>query len=163
MIRPLRQRHRRVFAIIGVLLPLAFGGGIVARRTVLETSILPPELSTTPAQTFTAIGYERDDVFENAPVKLRLWRDLSTGQFAVGFGVPKDFVKPDLIAYWITGQPTNRTELPTNAILLGSFVAATLPLPAEAATAKGSLILFSLADQEIVDISKPLRFGESKR
>jgi hypothetical protein len=163
MILSLRQRHRRTFAVIGVLLPLAFVAGIVARRTVPEISMLPPALSTTSAQTFTATGYERDDAFDNAPVKIRLWRDLSTGQFAVGFGAPKDFVKPDLIAYWITGQPTNRTELPTNAILLGSFVATTLPLPAEAATAEGSLILFSLADQEIVDISKPLRFGESKR
>ncbi len=152
-----------MFAIIGVLLPLAFGVGIVARRTVPETSILPPELSTTSAQTFTATGYERDDAFEDAPVRIRLWRDLSTGQFAIGFSAPRDFVKPDLIAYWITSQPTNRTELPTNAVLLGSFVATALPLPAEAATAEGSLILFSLADQEIVDISRPFRFGDSKR
>lgn len=152
-----------MFAIIGVLLPLAFGVGIVARRTVPETSVLPPELSTSSAQTFTATGFERDDAFENAPVKIRLWRDLSTGQFAVGFGAPKDFVKPDLIAYWITGQPTNRTELPTSAVLLGSFVTTALPLPAEATTAEGSLILYSLADQEIVDVSKPLRFGDSKR
>lgn len=125
--------------------------------------MLPPELSNTSAQIFTATGYERDDAFENAPVTIRLWRDLSTGQSAVGFSAPKDFVKPDLIAYWIIGQATNRTEMPKDAVLLGSFVATTLPLPAEATTAEGSLILFSLADQDIVDISKPLRFGESKR
>jgi hypothetical protein len=163
MITSLRQRHRRMFALIGVLLPLAFVAGIVARRTVPATSMLPPELSNTPAQTFTATGYEREDAFENAPVTIRLWRDLSTGQAAVGFSAPKDFVKPDLIAYWITRQPTNRTELPADVVLLGSFVATALPLPAEAATAEGSLILFSLADQEIVDISKPLRFGQSER
>lgn len=163
MIRPLRQRHRRMFGFIGVLLPLAFIEGIVARRTVPETSMLPPELSNTSVQTFTATGYERHDAFENVPVTIRLWRDLSTGQSAVGFSAPKDFVKPDLIAYWITGQPTDRTTMPTDAVLLGSFVATALPLPAEATTAEGSLILFSLADQEIVQISKPLRFGESKR
>lgn len=163
MILSLRQHHRRTFVFLGVLLPLAFAAGIAGRQTVPETVTLPPELSSSTVQTFTAIEDERGDVFGSSPVKIRLWRDLSTGQSAVGFSAPMAFVKPDLLAYWITGQPTNKAELPTDAILLGSFVASPLRLPAEATTAEGSLILFSLADQELVDISKPVRFGELKR
>jgi hypothetical protein len=51
--------------------------------------------------------------------------------------------------------------LPTNATLLGSFNAPALELPAAAAKTEGSLILFSLADQEIVDVSQPSQFIDS--
>ena len=163
MILSLRQRHRRTFTVVGILLPVVFIAGVVARRTVPEPSRLPRELSFTSAQTFTATGNKRDDAFENVPVGVQFWRELSTGQYAVGFSAPKDFAKPDLIAYWIPGKPTNRTDLPANAVLLGSFVATALPLPAEATNTEGALILFSLGNQEIVDISKALRFGDSER
>ena len=154
MILLLRQRHRRVFTVLGVLLPIAFMVGIAARRAVPEVVTLPPELSPT-TQTFTATEYEHVNLFASSPVKVRLWSDLSNGQLAVGFVAPKDLLKPDLIVYWVAGQPTVTNELPTNAVLLGSFVASPLALPTDATNGEGSLILFSLADQEIVDKSKP--------
>lgn len=158
MILPLRQRHRQMFAVFGVLLPLAFAVGIVARRTVPPIATLPPELSAA-TQTFTAAEYERDDLFAKSQVKVRLWRDLAKGQLAVGLVAPKDFLKPDLIVYWVAGQPKVTDKLPANAVLLGSFVASPLALPTEAATQQGLLILFSLANQEIVDVSKPFTGG----
>jgi len=39
----------------------------------------------------------------------------------------------------------------------------TLPLPVEAASTSGVLVLFSLADNEIVDISKPIQFNQPTR
>ena len=162
MILPLRQRHRRMFAVLGVLLPLTFAVGIAARRTVPQIATLPPELSSI-TQTFTATEYERDDLFEKSEVKVRLCRDWSNGQLAVGFVAPKDFLKPDLIAYWVAGQPKVTDELPADAVLLGSFVASPLALPTAAATKEGLLILFSLANQEIVEVSKPLRLVDPKR
>ena len=161
MILPLRQRHRRVFAVLGVLLPLAFALGIAARRTVPHTASLPPELSSW-TQSFTATDYERDDLFGKSPVQVRLWREQGTGRFAVGFNAAKDFLKPDLMAYWSAGQPTSNT-LPPDARLLGAFVAGPLVLPAEASDTDGYLILFSLANQEIVDVSKPTRFSDSMK
>ena len=154
MILSLRQRHRRTFAVLGVLLPIALAVGIAARRAVPQSATLPPELSST-TQTFTATEYQRDDLFAKADVKVRLWRDLGSGQLAVGFMAPKDFLKPDLIVYWIAGQPKVTDELPSDAVLLGSFVAGPLALPADSAAKEGLLILFSLANQEIVRVSEP--------
>lgn len=159
MIISLRQRHRRMFAVLGVLLPIAFVVGIVARREVPRVATLPPELSSW-SQTFTATGYDRADLFTNSPVRVQLWREQNTGRSAVGFVAAKDFVKPDLIAYWLAGHPTATDKLPPEATLLGAFSAGPLLLPVEASTADGALILFSLADQEIVDVSKPTRFSE---
>src|SRR5262245_61020022 len=59
MILQLRQRHRRIFAVLTVLLPLLFVVGIALRRTVPQSETLPSELSPQRV-TFTATGYERD-------------------------------------------------------------------------------------------------------
>jgi hypothetical protein len=162
MILPLRERHRRVFVVLGVLLPIAFVVGIAARNAVPRVATLPPELSSW-SQTFTATDYDRDELFTTSPVRVQLWREQDTGRFAVGFVAAKDFLKPDLIVYWIAGHPNDTDELPAEATLLGAFSAGPLLLPVEATTADGSLILFSLADQEIVDVSKPTRFSESTK
>lgn len=158
MILPLRQRHRRLFVVLGVLLPVAFVVGIAARKTVTPAEFLPPGLSP-QSQTFTATDDERADLFTKSGVKVRLWQDLSNRQYAVGILAPKDFVKPDLIVYWLAGRPDVSDKVPATATLLGSFVATALPLPNEAVEQEGVLILFSLADQEIVEVSKPVRLN----
>lgn len=158
MILPLRQRHRGMFAVLSVLLPVAFAVGIAARKTATPAENLPPELSS-QTQTFTATGYERGELFAKSGVKVRLWQDLSARTHAVGFRAPKDFIKPDLIVYWRAGQPDAFDKVPADATLLGAFVTTVLPLPNEATKTEGVLILFSLADQEVVDVSKPVRFS----
>jgi hypothetical protein len=75
----------------------------------------------------------------------------------------QDFAKPDLLVYWVTGSPAITDMLPESASLLGSFNSPALDLPAEATHTDGLLILFSLADQEIVDVSKPARFVDSTK
>ena len=162
MILSLRQRHRHVFAVLGVLLPMAFVVGVAARKPVPSVATLPPELSAR-AQTFTATGFDHDDLFAKAPVGVQLWREQGTGRCAVGFVADRDFVKPDLIAYWIAGTPPAADRLPPEAALLGAFSAGPLLLPDQATTSAGTLILFSLADQEIVDVSKPTRLSESTK
>lgn len=158
----LRQRHRRIFAVLGVLLPVAFAVGVAARKTAAPVETLPAELSS-QTQTFTATDYERTDLLAKSGVKVRLWQDLSTGKFGVGLVAPKEFVKPDLIVYWLAGQQGISDKLPSDATLLGSFASTVLPLPNEAAEKEGVLILFSLADQEIVDVSKPVRSSAPAR
>ncbi len=162
MILQLRQRHRRMFTVLTVLLPLLFVVGIALRRTVPHSETLPPELSPQTV-TFTATGYERDDLFEKSPVRARLYRDHESGTLAVGLTAAKDFLKPDLMVYWSSRRPATGDTLPAEAKLLGAFVSATLVLPSEASTTDGQLTLFSLANQEIVDVSKPARFTEATR
>jgi hypothetical protein len=65
-------------------------------------------------------------------------------------------VKPDLIVYWIPGNPNITETLPDNARLLGAFNSfVPLSLSPDARTGSGVLVLYSLADQEIVEVSKP--------
>ena len=162
MILSLRQRHRHMFAVLVLLLPIAFVGGIAARRAVPQVTTLPPELSAR-AQTFIRTGFDRDDLFAKSPVRVQLWREQGTGRCAVAFVAAREFVKPDLIAYWIAGTSPAADRLPPEASLLGAFNAGPLLLPDEATTSAGTLILFSLADQEIVDVSKSTLLSESTK
>ena len=157
MIRPLRQRHRRMVIVLGVLLPVAFAVGIAARKPVPGMTSLPKELITSP-RTFAVTEWERTDLFTKTPIQVRLLRESAgAGRFAVELSAMKDFVKPDLIVYWVTGSPNVTDTLPDNARLLGVFNSSVaLSLPPDAVSGSGVILLFSLADQEVVEVSKPL-------
>ena len=159
MIHPLRQRHRRVVIVLGVLLPVAFAVGIAARKPVPGMTSLPKELVASPQQ-FAVTEWERPDLFTRTPIQVRLLRESAgAGRFAVEFSAAKDFVKPDLIVYWIAGDSNITDTLPENARLLGAFNSSVaLSLSPDAATGSGVLVLYSLADQEIVEVSKPFAF-----
>jgi len=158
MIRPLRQRHRRMVTVLGVLLPIAFVVGIAARKPVPSTPSLPAGLVASP-RTFAATQWEHADLFAKAVIQVRLLRESAdAGGFGIELSAPKDFVKPDLIVYWVAGNPNITDTLPDNARLLGAFNSSiALPLPVEATSASGILVLYSLADQEVIAVSKPFR------
>ena len=70
-------------------------------------------------------------------------------------------MKPDLLVYWLAGSVRVTGKLPDQAVLLGAFQpSVALPLPQNAAATGGSLVLYSLADQEVVDASAPLPFSQ---
>ena len=142
--------------VLGVFLPVAFALGIAARKPVPGMTSLPRELAASPQQ-FAVTEWERSDLFTNAPIQVRLLRERAgTGRFAVKFSASKDFVKPDLIVYWAAESPKLTDTLPDNARLLGAFsLSGALSLPPDAASGSGVLVLYSLADQEIVAVSKP--------
>jgi hypothetical protein len=156
MILALRQRHRRMFAVIGILVPFAFAIGIAARKPVPSVATLPTGLKTSERQ-FSSTEWERGDLFTKSSIQVRLLRESAgVGQFAISFAAPKDFVRPDLIVYWVEGNPPIADTLPDSASLLGSFCSPALVLPTEASKANGVIVLYSMADNEIVDMSKPL-------
>jgi hypothetical protein len=161
MIQPLRQFHHRTFIVIGFLLPIVFAFGIVARKPFPSMDSLPGELSATE-QKFPVTAWERTDLFAKSPIKVRLLRESSNpGSLALAFSTAKDyFIKPDLMVYWIAGNPLINGRLPDAADLLGGFDAGTLPLPVAAAKTSGVLVLFSLANNEIVKVSKPIQFNQ---
>jgi hypothetical protein len=161
MIHPLRQRHRHMVIALGIFLPVAFAVGIAARKSSPIVTELPATLAATP-QKFEVSEWERADLFSKAPAQVQLLREQKvSGQFALALSAAKDFVKPDLIVYWVAGNPGITDTLPANAILLGAFSSAVLPLSDEVAQSSGALILYSLADNEIVDVSKPIHLNES--
>jgi hypothetical protein len=157
----LRQRHRRIFAVIGVLLPLAFVLGIAARKPVPSAVSLPMELAgRSPA--FAATIWERSDLFAKTPIQIRLLREhAEAGRFAVAFSAGKEFVKPDLIIYWVAGNPEITDKVPDDALLLGAFnPGSAIALPPDAESSDHVIVLYSLADQEIVAVSKPFTLNK---
>lgn len=161
MIRPLRQRHRRTLLALGVFLPVAFVVAIAARKPLPEVNTLPPEFFLAAAQ-FDLAETQPLDGFLKVPVRIRLLREKpGAGKFAVELSAAKDFVKPDLLVYWSAGNQNLTNALPDNAILLGAFAAPQLWLPAAATQSDGVLVLYSLADNEIVDVSQTIRLNVS--
>lgn len=156
MILPLRQRHRHIMLALGVFLPMAFAAGIVARKPVPTSAVLPASLTIAP-QHCESVEWVRNDLFAKAPIQVRLTREQKgAGRFAVDFAVSEDFVKPDLIVYWVAGNPNVTDTLPDQAFLLGVFnPIAPLVLPTEVESGEGVLVLYSLADQEVIEVSKP--------
>lgn len=157
MIRPLRIRHRRIFTVLGLLLPIAFGFGIAARKPVPQMNTVPAGFNVA-SQQFAAIIWERSDLFTNAPVQVRLLGE--NGRFAVACTATADFAKPDLLVYWSSGDSRITDALPDNAVLLGAFTSSTLPITTDIASRDGLLVLFSLADQEIIAVSQRIRFND---
>jgi hypothetical protein len=152
MILPLRRRHRRMFAAISVLLPVAFVAGVAARKA---TTTLPNPLPSAPA-TFSIDQWERHDLFTNVIVRVQLLREASnTNHEAIQMSTPKDFVKADLLVYWLPAASTLKDNIPDDAVLLGAFVSGQpLPLPSSGIKRPGSLILYSLAEHQIIATSK---------
>ena len=160
MIHPLRQRHRRILFVLGMVLPLAFVWGIVARKPMPKMAALPSKLSAAP-QKFNAQIWERTNLFAKPLIRVRLLRETAaTGGYAVEFFALKDFIKPDLMVYWVAGNSVLTGELPSNAQRLGVFSSAALNLPNNVTAQSGALILYSLADNEVVAFSKPFEISQ---
>src|SRR5215471_1469470 len=143
MIRPLRLRHRRMFAFLGVVLPVAVVMGVAARKPIPAT----PSLSTglgAERRRFDAIQWSRADLFTKIPIRVDLVRERDrAGQFAIKFSGPNDFVRPDLLVYWIAGNADVMDTIPDSTYLLGGFNTTTpLPIPASAPLSNGKLILY---------------------
>jgi len=156
MIRPLRQFHRRAWLALGIVLPVAFIAGIAARQPLPEVNSLPKEISPATAA-FASEVWSRADLFPKSPVRIRLLREqVAAGKYAVALSAANDFLKPDLLVYWSDGKSGNPNSLPANAILLGAFTTPQLRLPPDAEKTGGRLVLYSLADNEIVDVSPPI-------
>ncbi len=147
-----------MFAVLGVLLPVAFAVGIAARKPVPSIANLPAEFKAT-SQPHAGDDWEYTDIFTNVPVRVHRLRDRTAeGRLAVSLSAEKDFAKPDLLAYWLPSHPKATDALPEDAVLLGAFSSPVLPLPEQATKSDGVILLYSLADNEIVDISRRTAF-----
>jgi len=156
MIRPLRQRHRHIVIAMGVVLPVVFTLGVAARKPAPTVTSFPGEAPNSHLGSPTAV-WERSDLFAKTAIQIQLLRDNNNGsRFLLKLSAARDFVKPDLIVYWVAENAKSVDSLPDSALLLGSFHSASLALPAEATVHPGVLVLYSLANGEIVDVSRPL-------
>lgn len=158
MIRPLRQRHRIMITTLSVIIPTAFALGI-ARRSEFPSSPVDPGSVSAETKRYTEL-WTRNDLWEKAGIRTRLLRSSSNPQrLAIELASTKQIVRPDLLVYWVPDGLRTSDTLPDNAVLLGNFIQ-TAPvqfeLPGQSTNQNGLLLLYSLADQEIVAVSKPV-------
>ena len=156
MILPLRRHHRRMFTVIAILLPVTFVAGVAARKPIPATA--PSDALLSPRQTFSQSGWNRSDLFTNVAIRVQLLHDAAnTNRIALQISTPKDFVKADLLVYWLPVESMLKDTIPEDAVLLGAFVSGQpLSVPPGLSGKPGSLVLYSLADHEIVETSKQL-------
>jgi len=153
MIRSLRQRHRVMVIALTAVLPTVFAVGIASRREI-------PVYRASAAETHNPIlVWTRNDLWEKRAITTRLSRVGSNpGKFAVQLVSMDQIVRPDVLVYWASGPHSVLNSLPDGAIFLGSFEqtgAVPLNLPGTATNQTGALVLYSLADQEMIATSKP--------
>src|SRR5260221_12103183 len=127
MIRPLRRRHRRMFCVLSVILPLAFVAGVSARRSVPVAASLPPELAGLRTERGRVL-WSRSDLFPGRRIVTVLRKDAKAG--LVLELTAQDVVRADVLAYWNLGDQAAQNKL-TDAWLLGPLSNATpLSIPA---------------------------------
>jgi hypothetical protein len=160
MIRPLRQRHRMMMTAMSLIIPTAFALGIAARKEFPATPDIRPKI---PAETrnYTEL-WNRNDLWKRKDIRARLLHTESNSErFAVELTSMERIVRPDLLLYWVPAESQIQDSLPDTAYLLGSFdpsATVRLALPDQSGKEKGVLVLYSLADHEIVAISKSVTF-----
>jgi hypothetical protein len=126
MIQPLRRYHRFSFYTLGVLLPVLFSAGLVARRPLVSIEPTSERIHLTMPNGTAIVTDSRE-----------LW----------GSAVDD----PDLLVYWTENEP-GLDSLPVNAHLLGGLPSAhsgALRVP-RGDRNRGYLILYSLAYQKPV-------------
>ena len=162
MIRPLRQRHRVLVLALSVVVPVAFAAGIATRKAVPALAGAAPNLAG-QARNYSEV-WSRDDLWEKKVIRTRLLSDASGGSLRAVELISKDqIVRPDVIVYWVPGGPAVKDSLPDDAFWLGAFDQPTprpLTLPADAAKKPGALALYSLADHEVIAVSKAFAIAQ---
>ena len=159
MIHSLRQYHRRTVMALGVFLPVAFILGITLRKPLPVMAATPAALVRGP-QDFNIMEWQRPDLFPKSAVQTSLLHTSANGGgLALSFVAVNDFVQPDLLVYSVPGNVAVTDTLPGDAVLLGAFSSPALPLPGVLAITNGVIILYSLANGAIVDVSRPIQFS----
>lgn len=137
---------------LGVLLPIAFIAGIAARQPAPVAATVASELSGI-AHDYGAVFLTDTDLWPDHRIITSLRRNAS-GSVAAEF-ILQDLVKPDVLVYWVAGPETAGERLPDNARLIGPLAnGAPLSIPAAVLGESGRFILYSLADHEIVAVSR---------
>lgn len=151
MIRALRQRHRTTTTVLSIILPVVFLFAVALRK---------PVPIWVPRPTFNNPIWEKNDLWAKPLIKTRLFSYNPTNQpsrFAVQLIPEQPIIRPDVLAYWTPTMVGSIEQVPDSAVLLGSITGEpVMPLPSSSGNTLGSLILYSLADHEVIVVSSPL-------
>ena len=142
MIRPLRAIHRNVFLALGLLLPVLFASGLLARRN------WPPAASH--GQTLPAgnVLTEQIVVFDGRRDAVDVYADRADPG-SVQFAPENPLVAPDVLVYW--SEVSSFSALPGDALLLGPFLPGMHYSVPFQGRVRGYLVLYSPARQQVLE------------
>ncbi len=150
MIRPRRLLHRQMFLLLAFLVPALLFVGLAFRPDIPPVS--KPDLTLLAQAGFASNipdNLTRVQAGEQS-FDIGLVRNSSTTSSLIIRSVDP-LLKPDLLVYWVP-ESIQDNSLPDNAILLGELMGTSfrhMTLPATETTEQGSLIIYSLAHQDV--------------
>jgi hypothetical protein len=153
MILSLRRRHRVMMFSLAVILPIAFVAGLVIREPVPATPDLPVSLSPLASKDWQ-LCFEKEDHWPGLPITTRLYANRqSNTQLAMELQPRANLKAPDILVYCHPAFSAGTGQLPERAQLLGTLAGTEkrrFMLPAATSEQETSIILYSLAHQEII-------------
>jgi hypothetical protein len=151
MIRPLRKRHRAMVVVLALVVPPLFALGILGRPQEARMAAMPEGLAPEAVDPGAVISRHTKGAMPEFTARATL--------FARGDGVAVTVettphpVRPELLVYW-SADAVSGASLPETAYLLGSLGSGgptAFDLPVEAAGRDGHLVLYALAQSEVVE------------
>lgn len=142
MIQPLRRTHRVVFLVLGIVLPVLFVGGLVARHAPLSPGGPPQDkLAQDSGGSKFVLNHGL------SKFKVRLVENKKGGPEREFLMIPDaGFLAPDVFVYWSETQP--RASISPNARLLGKLGPGEVySIPAGSG---GYFVLYSVAQSEVL-------------
>jgi hypothetical protein len=154
MITSLRKGHRFIFAVLGMALPVVFVFGLYERKAVPVMASLPTGLLANRPISGSQILL-KTCTFPHTSASAKLFGTQKGDELTIQISTGNEAEKPDVLVYWVPGTPSGLDKVPTGAFLLGELGSQSLSLPVgERLT--GVLMLYSLADGEVIDVSNPI-------
>jgi hypothetical protein len=154
MIASLRKGHRFMFAVLGMALPVVFVVGLYERKSVPVMALLPAGLVANRPVSGSPVLL-KTCAFPRTSASAKLFGTQKGDELTIQISTGNEPEKPDVLVYWVPGTPSGLDKVPTGAFLLGELGSQSLSLPVgERPT--GVLMLYSLADGEVIDVSNPI-------
>ena len=161
MIRPLRSRHRVIFVVLALALPAGLAAALVSRPADPTLDQLPQALQAPAALKGGMVLWSLAGGWEGVPLEAQLSVD-GAGSVSLVVTPVEDPRLPDLLVYWSPEGAGQRALADDEALLLGRVAGAqpvSLPVPPETAARGGYLLLFSLAQGQVV-ASAPVELAQ---
>ena len=150
MIRTRRLIHRQMFLLLAFLIPALLFVGLAFRPEI--PPLAKPDLTLLSKAGF--VPNMPDDLTRiqagEHTFEIAIEADSSTTSFLLIRSVDP-LLKPDLLVYWV-GESIQNNSLPENALLLGELMGTSfrhMTFPTAPSTQPGSLVIYSLAHQEV--------------
>ena len=153
MIRNLRDRHRSIFSVLALALPVAFVAALFMRPApppAQPITISPAD----PISSFTQCIFAEGNLWPQLAITVRVFADaMPPAQLALELEPASALPVPEVLVYWKAGAAAGEGGELRDAFLLGAL-AGEQPrrwsLPRQATQGDGQLLLYSLAHQTLL-------------